>query len=178
MTNRDTQRGRKALLFGLIAAQVVCVLFFLADLRFDTEAQTLAEFLGSHTLFEGVATLLLILSAGAEFVVLRDLMRRTRHLNHQLGLAARAMHDVMTAHFTQWGLTPAETDVALFAVKGLPIDDIARLRGSAEGTVKSQLNAIYRKAGVTSRQELLSLFIEHLLSEPALIAPAPPPAAD
>jgi len=41
------------------------------------------------------------------------------------------------------------------------------MRGSAEGTVKSQLNAIYRKAGVGNRGELLSLLIEELMDRRA-----------
>jgi len=40
---------------------------------------------------------------------------------------------------------------------------MARLRDSSEGTIKAQSNAIYRKAGVSGRAQLLSLFIEDLL---------------
>ena len=40
-------------------------------------------------------------------------------------------------------LTPAEADVALFAIKGLNTADIAGLRQTSEGTVKAQTNAIY-----------------------------------
>jgi DNA-binding NarL/FixJ family response regulator len=45
----------------------------------------------------------------------------------------------------------------------LSIADIARLRQTSEGTVKAQSNAIYRKAGVNGRTQLLSLFIEDLM---------------
>jgi DNA-binding NarL/FixJ family response regulator len=41
--------------------------------------------------------------------------------------------------------------------------EIATLRNTSEGTVKAQTNAIYRKAGVTGRPQLLSLFIEDLM---------------
>lgn len=68
-------------------------------------------------------------------------------------------------HFHTWGLTRSELDIAWFTVKGFSMAEVARLRGSAEGTVKSHLNAIYRKAGVTSRDELLSLLIEDLMGE-------------
>ena len=57
--------------------------------------------------------------------------------------------------------------MALFAIKGLSLADIASLRKTSEGTVKAQTNAIYRKAGVTGRPQLLSLFIEDLLQDPA-----------
>ena len=44
------------------------------------------------------------------------------------------------------------------------------MRGSAEGTVKAHLNAIYRKAGVQGRGALLSMLVKDLMQEP-LIAP-------
>jgi len=60
--------------------------------------------------------------------------------------------------------------VALLSLRGLSIADIATTRGSRPGTVKAQLNAIYGKAGVTGRHELLSLFIEELIGGPPLLA--------
>ena len=39
----------------------------------------------------------------------------------------------------------------------------AKLRGSAEGTIKTHLNAIYRKSGVTGRAQLVSILIEDLM---------------
>ena len=44
-----------------------------------------------------------------------------------------------------------------------------------ESTVKAQTAAIYRKAGVTGRPQLLSLFIEDLMSGPVEPLTAPPP---
>ena len=41
--------------------------------------------------------------------------------------------------------------MAWFTIKGLSIAEIARLRGTSEGTVKAHSNAIYRKAGVSGR---------------------------
>lgn len=72
---------------------------------------------------------------------------------------------ILNDRFAEWGLTPAERDVALFAIKGLSTAEIAGLRETSEGTVKAQTNAIYRKAGVTGRPQLLSLFIEELMRE-------------
>ena len=69
----------------------------------------------------------------------------------------------MNEHFDTWGLTPAERDVALFAIKGFSTQDMANLRGVSEGTIKAQTAAIYRKAGVSGRPQLLSLFIDNLI---------------
>ena len=79
---------------------------------------------------------------------------------------------VMTQHFVDWRLTPAERDVAVFLVKGLSTCDIAELRGTSEGTIKAQTNAIYRKASVTGRTQLLSTFIEDLMDDALMPAEA------
>lgn len=90
---------------------------------------------------------------------------RRRHLEAEakLRLASAAFKDLVAERFEAWGLTPAERDVAMFSVKGLSMSEIAALRDTSEGTVKAQSNAIYRKAGVKSRAELLSLFIDRLM---------------
>nr|WP_281168869.1 helix-turn-helix transcriptional regulator [Salipiger mucosus] len=103
------------------------------------------------------------------------LLRRKAHLERQLSLAAGAFHEIAEAQFRQWRLTPSEQDVAMFTLKGLSIPEIAQMRGSAEGTVKSHLNAIYRKAGVTGRGAFLSHFIEDLMNAGS---PAPEEAAN
>ena len=74
--------------------------------------------------------------------------------------------EVLEERFADWGLTPAERDVALFAIKGMSTQEIATLRSTSEGTVKAQTNAIYRKAGVSGRGGF-SLFIEDLMEQDA-----------
>ena len=81
--------------------------------------------------------------------------------------------ELLEERFADWGLTPAERDVALFAIKGMSTAEIAGLRNTSEGTVKAQTNAIYRKAGVSGRPQLLSLFIEDLMDGTTTNAPAP-----
>ena len=60
---------------------------------------------------------------------------------------------------------------ANFLTKGLNTRDIAEMRGTSEGTVKAQTNAIYRKAGVTGRTQLLSTFIEDLMDDALMPRP-------
>ena len=83
----------------------------------------------------------------------------------RLRRASSAFNDMLEERFDDWALTPAERDVALFAIKGMSTAEIAILRATSEGTVKAQTNAIYRKAGVTGRPQLLSLFIEDLMRD-------------
>lgn len=86
-----------------------------------------------------------------------------RRAEARLEKASAAFIDLLNARFDAWGLTGAERDVALFAIKGLSVQEIAGLRATSDGTVKAQTAAIYRKAGVTGRPQLLSLFIEDLM---------------
>ena len=85
-------------------------------------------------------------------------------------MASGAFARVIEEHFDTWGLSASERDVAMLAIKGLSIAEIAALRNTKEGTVKAQNAAVYRKAGVSGRLQLLSLFIEELLAEPLVDA--------
>ena len=88
----------------------------------------------------------------------------------QLRQASGAFAELLEERFRTWGLTPSERDVAWFTIKGLSIADIARLRQTSDGTVKAQSNAIYRKAGVSGRAQLVSLCIEDLIDAGPLAA--------
>ena len=68
------------------------------------------------------------------------------------------------AQFEAWGLTAAERDVGMLALKGLDVGDIAALAGAATGTVRAQLSRVYTKAGVTGRAQFVALFVEDLLA--------------
>lgn len=97
---------------------------------------------------------------------------RERHLAQEsLRRASGAFMGLLEERFAEWGLTPAEKDVALFAIKGLSTAEIGGLRATSEGTIKAQTNAIYRKAGVTGRSQLLSLFIEDLMRDDGAVRP-------
>ena len=121
-----------------------------------------------HEMIELAAGTSLILGAAISGIVLYRMAQRTRKIEDQLRIASGAFTELMIERFDQWGLTPAERDVALFALKGLSTAEIAAVRQTSEGTVKAQTNAIYRKAGVSGRPQLMSLFIEELMSvEPA-----------
>lgn len=71
---------------------------------------------------------------------------------HGQDLVAFALDEV---DLTLPGLSPAESEVVLFALMGLPNRAIARARGSSDRTVANQLRAAYDKLGVRSRSELV-----------------------
>ena len=166
----------------LVAFQAAFTAVFLWDLA--------ASILGLRTtpiswqmreLIEVGAALGLLAGLVAGTLVLRRARARQLRAEDSLRAASGHFMDLVQDRFADWALTPAERDVALFALKGMSLSEIAALRDTSEGTVKAQTNAIYRKAGVTGRPQLLSLFIDDLLAgAPPLIttpprAPAKPP---
>ena len=157
---------RSVALVVVLAVQLVCTLIFLWDL-FSSLLGLRATPISWQTreLMEIGAALGLLLGTAMGASVLMRAHRRTAKAEAQLRVASGAFMDLLNERFTEWALTPAERDVALFALKGLSLQDIARLRATSEGTVKAQTNAIYRKAGVTGRPQLLSLFIDDLMGE-------------
>jgi DNA-binding CsgD family transcriptional regulator len=153
-------------ILGIFLAQAVCAIFFVSDI--------LASVFGLRTtpiswqareLIEMGAALGLILGLILGALALRRTLRERNVAREGLRRASGAFMDLLEESFAQWGLTPAERDVALFAIKGMSTAEIAVLRATSEGTVKAQTNAIYRKAGVTGRPQLLSLFIEDLMRD-------------
>lgn len=114
-----------------------------------------------------VFTLLVLsgLIVGMFFIwqALRLTQQNERHLERQLHAASGAFQDGIASYFEHWGLSNAEKDVAILTIKGMSIAEIAEFRETKESTVKTQSSAIYKKAGVSSRTQLVSLLIEELL---------------
>lgn len=149
---------------GLILFQLACEVFFLFDvaqdwMRGDDPLLMLPEL---------AVTLAMAAAIAFEGLVLRRLVRDAQRMGQSLAVAAGALAQTIAAHFDAWALTPAERDVASLTIKGFSIAEIAGLRACAEGTVKTHLNAIYRKSGLTGRGALVSLLIDDLL-EAALV---------
>lgn len=152
-------------LIALILFQLACTVFFVIDVSADVELSGLTSF---ELAPEIAATAGLVLGIVFELRLLARLRKRQAGLAQGLSVAAGALDQVIQSYYGQWALTPAERDVAGFTIKGYSIAEIAQLRGSAEGTVKTHLNAIYRKAGVTGRGQLVSLLVEDLFRAPLL----------
>lgn len=152
---------------AVVAVQVVCAVLFTFQIvssifGFAPYAWQLYE------IIEIGAALGLLLGSVLGWVALRRSMTRYALIQDQLRLASGAFMEVLEERFAAWELTAAERDVALFAIKGMSTQEMAELRGVSEGTIKAQTNAIYRKAGVSGRTQLLSLFIDELMiAEPA-----------
>ena len=167
-----------ALLVIVVSIQAVCALFFVFDMAagmagiardpLSWEARELLEIGAGVGLLLGVAL-------GA--VLLARTLRSNRAMENRLRQLSGAFAELLDERFDAWGLTRSERDVAWFTIKGLSIAEIARLRGTSEGTVKAHSAAIYRKAGVNGRTQLLSLFIDELMVEAPAEAEALPETA-
>ncbi|WP_421693911.1 helix-turn-helix transcriptional regulator [Aestuariivirga sp.] len=162
--------GLPALIIGLIAVQIICAIVFFVDVLSD-----MAELGGPNwgLLPEAMASIALFIGIAFEAVYLLQLLRRKASLERSVGMASAAMQSVIDSHFDEWKLTASERDVAALMVKGLSISEIAGVRGSAEGTVKAHLNAIYRKANARNRAEVLSHIMDTLIDKPLLPRPEP-----
>lgn len=163
--------SRKGVVIALLMIQLISTLFFVSDIfssllglpfgPLDWHAREMIE-LG--------AALGLVIGIVAGVLVLAAIQRRATRIESQMRAASGAFAELVQDRFDEWGLTPAERDVAFFSIKGLSLAEIAGVRDTSEGTVKAQTNAIYRKAGVKGRAQLLSLFIEDLM-DGGVVAP-------
>jgi len=81
---------------------------------------------------------------------------------------ANQYRGVMQKQFDAWQLTASEQDVVIGLLKGLSFREIAELRDTREKTVRQQASSVYKKAGVSSRNELAAWFFEDMLDPPTL----------
>lgn len=150
----------------VLLVQVLCAAFFVSDIAISVLGLPVAPISWTFVeLIEIGAAVGLVLGVFVGAVALSQARARSAKAEEALRRARGAFLDMLEERFSEWELTPAERDVALFAIKGFSTQDIAELRGVSEGTIKAQTNAIYRKAGVTGRPQLLSVFIDELVEE-------------
>lgn len=152
------RRGSIALAVFLLVQSTAAV-FFVGDALSDMLADPLAP----HSVFESLVAAALLLGVIFGAWALRTTLDQVRAQGRALQVARGALAEAIESQFTQWGLTPAEKDVALFALKGLDVAEIAALRGAASGTVRVQLTQVYAKAGVGNRAQFAAWFVEDLL---------------
>ena len=152
-------------LWILIILQALCAFFFLYDGIFDLlgpEGEVESRY---SDRFEYLIAAVLIVSVVFTAIQLQNMFDRQKRIEDQLMIASGAFAELLDRHFDEWELTPSERDVAMLAIKGFTIAEMSKLRDTREGTIKTQCNAIYRKAGVSGRPQLLSLFIEELMAD-------------
>ncbi len=150
--------------YVLLALQIVGSLFFMWSLW--------SEILGFRQealpweyqeLIQMLASLAMALGAVVGVGYVRTTHQRLDRVNTQVKAMARQFHELVAIQFEHWGLSNSEQSIATYTMKGFSNAEIAKLRGTSESTIKSQLNAIYRKTGLANRQQLTTFFVEELL---------------
>lgn len=147
---------------AILTLQAVAAIYFLIDGIDDLVTEASHGF----NLAMAMECIVAIALLGGVVMGSRYVGRLTAELRRKeqaLANARGALAEHIAMRFDEWELTPGEGEVALFALKGCDVAEIARLRNAASGTVRSQLSQVYAKAGVTSQAMLVSLFIEDLL---------------
>jgi DNA-binding CsgD family transcriptional regulator len=165
--------ARHRALVAVTGLQAFCGLFFIVDVLGE-----LPEFRSDpmHPVMEILVVAALWLGSVLGALEVRRLLRSNRRMEDRLRAASGAFLELMEDSFLRWGLTPSERDVALLSLKGLSVAEIATLRQTRAGTVKAQCAAVYRKAGVGSRAELLGHFVEDLMAGIRFDMPQPEPS--
>ncbi len=148
-------------LVAVTALQAACALYFLGDILSE-----LPDFRTdpAHPAVELIVVAVLWIGCFWGLREIRTLLSRNRQMEERMQAASGAFLDLLEDSFVRWGLTPSEREVALLSIKGFSIAEIAALRRTREGTVKAQSAAVYRKAGVTGRAQLVSHFVEDLMA--------------
>lgn len=151
-----------------------CEITLLAD--FLTEYFEIEDSIFSrhHTLIEGIALISLTVTL---FIIGFDfwrLIKENREFRSVLGMASGEFLYILSSKFHDWKLSDSEREIALLLIKGLSIQEIADIRETKPGTIKSQCSSIYRKANVKGRNELVAYFVEDLLAGDTLTDTAEP----
>lgn len=158
------QRALFLITFAL-AAQVLSAAFLARELlanAFDWQVNTIpAGMRGPIEVLCSIALLAGVLGSIALFVIASKYILRA---NTQLDAAAGEFQLHMERQFDDWSLTPSERAVALLVIKGFSNEEIAKLRGTTQSTVKSQVTSIFRKAKLTSRMQLVVSVIEDVVT--------------
>lgn len=139
---------------GYFLSEILASLFGLPPLPLRWQAREVVEMAATLGLILGA-----VLSVRLALRASQEVLRAERARRMTAGDFTTIVH----YYFVDLGLTEAETEVAWLIVKGLSLTEIARLRGTAEGTVRVQSTSIYRKAGVNSKTQLMALIVEDLL---------------
>ena len=147
---------------AVISLQVFACVYFVADAMADQSNPSTS---GPDSIFEIVIALALLAGILLSGSYVLSLIREARLREATVAIARGALSRILADRFIEWGLSVAEADVALFALKGCTIAQIADMRAAAAGTVRAQLSQVYAKAGVSSQPMLMSLFLDDLMDD-------------
>jgi len=151
-------------LYILLTLQLLGTLFFVTELWSEILGlRSWAVAWAWQEFVQILASIALILGTAAAFGFIHHSQTEMRRMHRQIDAVSGQFHDHVRARFLQWNFSRSEEAVAVFAMKGFSNAEIAALRGTSTATVKSQMNAVFRKAGLSNRLQLIALLVEDLL---------------
>ena len=155
-------RGLRATAYLPAAVLAAAMAFFAYDIITDllTGGDSYVHIIVELLVFVAISVVL--------FNELRHVNRLKAEVHTEKSRNARLAGELLAVireQFSQWALSPSESEVALLLIKGLSMKEIAALRDVREKTVRQQATGIYAKAGCAGRHELVAHFIEDLMSE-------------
>lgn len=174
--------GSRGMVAAGMAVLLACMVFFGVDVVADVALHgfSLAPYSSAELVHLGFE-MLAVGGLGYAVVALRAhhrLLRSEAASSRETIQLLRGHFDqVLGRKFPQWGLTAAERDVTLLIIRGLSIADIAAARSTAQGTIKAQSTSIFRKVGVASKAELMSVIVDEFIDSTREDARPPSPGA-
>ncbi len=159
-------RNYRLMLIGVVLVQAVLSILYIGLFIIDLTGLAATPLSWQiHEIMQLMTIAGLLLGTFLGGVLLKNFVKQRRESEARLHTASGEFNTLMWDRFAEWGLTPSESDVAMFAIKGFSNAEIAEMRGKSIGTIKAQSNSVFRKAGVSGRAQLVSLFIEDLTAE-------------
>ena len=113
----------------VLVIQALCAFFFVSDILlsvFGIYVEPLSW--ATREYLEVGAAIGLVLGLFLGGVALYRIMHDRHVAEEKLRRASGAFMDLLAERFADWGLTAAESDVALFAIKGMSTQEIAALQ--------------------------------------------------
>jgi len=165
MALKDKKRFEVQSLAVSFLVIAICEAFFLLDVFADFFQVDISTSWFDHNIIELITAVSLAPALVIIGLQIKRLLREHREAQDSVRVAAGELLTVIYSKFDQWQLSPSENEIALLLIKGLTAQEIADMRNTRPGTVKSQSSTIYQKAGVRGRSELVAYFVEDLLSE-------------
>lgn len=148
---------------SVVAVQLILLVLLAYHLISTTFVQSLPQINWQlYDVIEMMVILVLVWGTMSTMMMLRTMSEDHQELEKRLAAASHDFQLYVHSKFDEWGLTESERDVSVFLLKGFRIREIAALRETSEGTVKAQISAIYRKAGLSGRGEFTSYFLGEL----------------
>ncbi len=149
----------------ILMLQALGALFFILDLWSEVlQLRTTPIPYDYQEIIQILASVSLVIGLVTSIGYFRHSQRNLRSMRRQIDVASGNFRDHLDACFSNWNLSPSERDVCICAMKGFSNGEVADMRGTSAATVKTQMNAVYRKSGFSTRAQLISFLVEELLA--------------